>query len=680
MFKSLYSGVSGLSANLTKLDVIGNNIANSNTIGFKSGRVTFNEMLTQTLKTASRPVAGGLGGTNPQQVGLGTQIGSIDSNFMQGNFETTGKNTDLAIQGPGFFILSDGNSRSFTRAGVFGLDSEHKLVNPSTGLKVQGVMADVHGTITPGALTDVVIDPTLVVPAQPSTTVQLNGNLDSSSDAKGSIMESPTFLVAATATDTLVSMSGESDGSLDLNAGEEIRINGRIGGVPLTAETFTIAADTTTQNLIDWLNSAMTTAGQNVTFSLDPSGAVQVANNSGSTIEGMSLTATAKTQFNNNFTFNSSIATGDTSLSSELRAYAESDDLLSVMYDSNGNALDIDLTAPPAILTLGGSVGGDPVVNQSLSVDATTTLGDLGTELQYTLGINSTPVEINETGQIVVRGEVGTTASIGDISISEDGQLNSVLESAFSFSQTQQAEDKKDYSMSTVVYDSLGSEHTVKFNFEKVAGANEWIWNASLEGDETIVSGGSGRIRFADNGSISNFTYDDDSGGLTFQPQGGGQDGASNVSLSIDYGEIGKLTGLTQFEGSGNLQSIADGFGTGNLVDFDIDQSGIITGIFSNDTMQTLAQIGIAQFNNPGGLIRSANNTYTLSGNSGQANEVFAGSGNGMTLVPGALETSNVDLAQEFTNLVVAQRAFQANSRVITTADQVMQELVNLIR
>ena len=93
MFKSLYSGVSGLSANLTKLDVIGNNIANSNTVGFKSGRVTFNEMLTQTLKTASRPVAGGLGGTNPQQVGLGTQVASIDSNFIQGNFETTGKNT-----------------------------------------------------------------------------------------------------------------------------------------------------------------------------------------------------------------------------------------------------------------------------------------------------------------------------------------------------------------------------------------------------------------------------------------------------------------------------------------------------------------------------------------------------------------------------------------------------------
>ncbi|PIE76088.1 hypothetical protein CSA17_04070 [bacterium DOLJORAL78_65_58] len=134
MFKSLYSGVSGLTANLTSLDVIGNNIANSNTTGFKSGRVTFNEMLTQTIRSASRPVGGGLGGTNAQQIGLGTSVGSIDTNFNQGNFQTTGRTTDLAIQGSGFFILSDGTSNVYTRAGIFGLDSENSLVSPSTGL------------------------------------------------------------------------------------------------------------------------------------------------------------------------------------------------------------------------------------------------------------------------------------------------------------------------------------------------------------------------------------------------------------------------------------------------------------------------------------------------------------------------------------------------------------------
>ena len=208
---------------------------------------------------------------------------------------------------------------------------------------------------------------------------------------------------------------------------------------------------------------------------------------------------------------------------------------------------------------------------------------------------------------------------------------------------------------------------------------NEWIWSANMEGGESILSGNTGRVRFNDEGAISNFSYDDESGGLTFDPNTEGTEGAAQVTLGIDYGDIGALTGLTQFEGSGTLQSIADGYGTGTLVDFNIDQSGVITGIFSNDTMRNLAQIGMASFSNADGLMREANNTYRRSGNSGQAVEMFAGT-SGITLVPGALETSNVDLAKEFTNLVVAQRAFQANSRVITTADQVMQELVNLVR
>ncbi len=208
MLKSLYSGVSGMSANMTDLDVIGNNIANSNTIGFKSGRVTFNEMLTQTIRSASRPVSGGLGGTNPQQVGLGARVGSIDTNFNQGNFQATGMKTDLAIQGSGFFILSNGTSNSYTRAGVFGLDADSYLVNPSTGLRVQGVMADAEGVVGTGPLSDLVIDPSLVVPAEASTEVQLTGNLDAGSDATGTIMETPAFLAAATGGDLLVDMSG----------------------------------------------------------------------------------------------------------------------------------------------------------------------------------------------------------------------------------------------------------------------------------------------------------------------------------------------------------------------------------------------------------------------------------------------------------------------------------------
>ena len=689
MFKSLYSGVSGLSANLTELDVIGNNIANSNTIGFKSGRVTFNEMLTQTLKSASRPVAGGLGGTNPQQVGLGTQVGSIDSNFNQGNFQTTGRKTDLAIQGPGFFILSDGTSNVFTRAGIFGLDSENFLVNPTTGLKAQGVMADADGVIGNGPMADLFIDPDLVMPAEASETLEISGNLDADSDAIETILESSAFLVAAAGGDLLTALSGQHSGTMNLNVGDTIRVNGRLSGTPdtpITTETFTIAADSSYQDLVSWMNATMTSEGANVSFAIGADGDLQVTNNTGEDLQGMSLSSVGKALFNQNFLFPSPVSNGATESTAsggdagEIRAYADATDLMTALYSAEGEELGIDLSGGPVTLAIDGAVGGNSITPASMMVTAATTLGNLMQEIQYAMGINSNPVAVDEEGQIVVRGEVGTASALGDISITEVGSNNTVLESAFSFHQTQQARDQQIFSMATTVYDSLGGEHTINFSFEKVAGLNEWIWTAEMDGNEEILSGGSGRARFGDDGAITNFSFDDNAGSLTFRPQAQGEEGAALVVLELDYGEIGALRGLTQFEGSASLRSLADGFQAGQLVDFDVDQSGVITGYFSNDTIRNIGRIGVATFSNPGGLMREANNTYRTSGNSGTAMETFAGQGNGITMVPGTLEASNVDLAKEFTRLVVAQRAFQANSRVITAADQVMQELVNLVR
>ncbi|MFO7653896.1 MAG: flagellar hook-basal body complex protein [Candidatus Krumholzibacteriia bacterium] len=682
MFKSLYSGVSGLSANLTALDVIGNNIANSNTIGFKSGRATFSEMLTQTMRSASRPVSGGLGGTNPQQVGLGTRVSSIDTNFGQGNFQTTGKKTDLAIQGAGFFILNDGLSSVYSRAGVFGLDSMNYFVDPSTGMRVQGVMADASGAIANGPIGDIFIDPGLVVPAEASTSVELIGNLDADSDATETIIESGSFLVAAAGADLLVDMSGQRNGSLNLNPGDTVSLNGRRDGVDIAAgASFTVTSTSTYQDLVDWLN----TTAPGLTFSVLPSGALQ-AQNGGTEVEGLSLSSSGKDVFNASFLFEPSIAAGattDTSMRSgeagELRAYAAEGDLLSALYDSDGVHLNLDLSTGSTVLNLEGAVGGESVTG-TLAVTAATTVAELLQAIQYAHGINSNPVVMNDLGQIVVQGEVGTGSALGDIRISEQDSDNTVIESAFNFRQTQQARDAQTFSVATTLYDSLGSEHVVNFTFEKVPGLNEWIWQANCDGLEEIISGGSGRIRFGDNGSISNFSFDDGSSSLSIRPQPTGEEGAGILDVAIDYGTIGGLSGLTQFDGAGSLQSVADGFKAGSLVDFNIDQSGLITGQFSNDTIRNIGRVALAEFTNPAGLLRDANNTFRISGNSGQASVAFAGESSGMTIVPGALETSNVDLALEFTRLVVAQRAFQANSRVITTGDQVMQELVNLIR
>ncbi len=682
MFKSLYSAVSGMSANMTELDVIGNNIANSNTIGFKTGRVTFNEMLTQTIRSASRPMSGGLGGTNPQQIGLGARVGSIDSNFSQGNFQTTGIKTDLSIQGAGFFILSNGQSNSYTRAGVFGLDSDNYFVNPSTGMRVQGVMANADGVVGTGPISDIFIDPGTVVPAAASSEVQLIGNLDSNSDATGTVMESPSFYAPAAGTDLLTAMSAQSTSSLGLVPGNSITLSGQIGGVSISPPvTFTVTSGSTYQDMVDALNGGV----PNLTFAIGANGELNVNNGTGLDVTNLHLSSQNKPNFNANFVFDSTITAGTTGTtangdSGELRAYADGTDTLGTLYTSGGNELGIDFSSGSAVLVISGSTGGTSVPNNNLSVTSGTTLDTLMTEIGQTLGLSSNPVEISDTGTVILRGEVGLASALSGVQIMEDGADNTTVRTAFGFSPTQQARDQTDFTLSTTAYDSLGGQHTVTFTFEKVPDRNEWVWQAETEGDEVMLEGNSGRVSFDENGALSSFTYDGGASALTFQPQPNGSEGADIVTLALDLGDVGGLNGLTQFEGTGHLQSIADGYTAGQLVDFEIDQTGTIVGRFSNDTMRDLARVAVAQFANDGGLLREANNTYSTSGNSGEPNLVFAGDGNGVTLTPGALETSNVDLAKEFTRLVIAQRAFQANSRVVTSADTLMQELVNLVR
>ena len=148
MLRSLFAGISGLRVNQTMLDVTGNNIANANTTGFKASTTVFKDTLSQMLTAASsaNPAPGGNGGTNPIQVGLGVQVGSISTNFGQGSAQTTGRSTDLMIQGDGMFVVTKGTETLFTRAGAFTFDETGALVN-STGGHVQGYPIDDKGAL-----------------------------------------------------------------------------------------------------------------------------------------------------------------------------------------------------------------------------------------------------------------------------------------------------------------------------------------------------------------------------------------------------------------------------------------------------------------------------------------------------------------------------------------------------
>ncbi|RJX27861.1 MAG: flagellar hook protein FlgE [Dethiobacter sp.] len=155
MQRSLFTAISGLNNHQTKLDVIGNNIANVNTTAFKSGRVRFADILNQTLRGASAP-QDNRGGINPMQVGLGMQLAAIDNNHTQGNLQSTGRELDMAIQGNGFFIVSDGRQKYFTRDGSFARGADGFLVNSANGFQVMGWMAGADGstdiTQPPGSL------------------------------------------------------------------------------------------------------------------------------------------------------------------------------------------------------------------------------------------------------------------------------------------------------------------------------------------------------------------------------------------------------------------------------------------------------------------------------------------------------------------------------------------------
>jgi flagellar hook protein FlgE len=179
--RSLYSGVSGLQNHQTRMDVIGNNISNVNTTGFKRGRVNFQDMISQQVGGAAKPTEE-LGGVNPKDVGLGMTIATIEQVFSQGNLQTTGVSTDVAIQGNGFFILKDGEESFYTRNGQFGLDRDGTLVNPANGQRVQGWMArELNGeeiVQTAATPTDLVIPVGSKDPAKETSNVLFACNLN----------------------------------------------------------------------------------------------------------------------------------------------------------------------------------------------------------------------------------------------------------------------------------------------------------------------------------------------------------------------------------------------------------------------------------------------------------------------------------------------------------------------
>lgn len=697
LMRSLFAGTSGLRNHQTMIDVIGNNIANVNTVGFKLGRVSFAETFAQTLRGTTQPLSN-IGGTNPIQVGLGMSLSTIDTLFIQGNIETTGQVTDMAIEGDGFFVLSDGQKRYYTRAGSFQFDGNGYLINPANGLKVQGRMANEEGKIPASApISDIVLPLGQKMKAKATTRIEVAGNLDASLKPKGTILKTESLFAIENYTDR-----SDIEGLLAVGIANE-RISGMIpNSTTITVDdglgntrTYTYVKDDTTvgngsfnslADLIDEINNDFGLAGSNTLLvGMAADGSIQFASTAGAVLDIRSSNPILAAAFQS--------ANGDLSLgprsTDQFSHVATKDDLVINLRNSQGVSLGLQAGDE---VTIDGLVGGNPIASYAFSVTGSTTYGDYARAVETALSLtNDDGVQIDPNdGSMIIHGDGGTAYALSALNIVADdtpgsgGTARLVFNGIFdsspnNYDELQKAEDVQQ-SASVTVYDSLGNQHNLTLIFTKdVKAPNRWTWEAVVPEPAVITGGGKGLVEFNNDGSLKRFVYEDGSSTLQFNP---GSGGADLVSIDLNAGEIGSFAGLTQMSGAGSSLIIRDqdGYGMGELERISIGEDGSITGSFSNGVIKLLGQIMLATFNNPGGLLRTKDNLFITSANSGTP--VIAAAGNGVraTIHSGALEQSNVDLAEEFTKLIVAQRGFQANARIITTSDELLAEVTNLKR
>ncbi|OPY73263.1 MAG: Flagellar hook protein FlgE [Syntrophorhabdus sp. PtaU1.Bin058] len=621
MLSSFFSGISGLLANSHSINVVGNNIANVNTVGFKGSRATFEDVLYQSI----------FGSSGSSQVGRGTALSSVDTSFSQGSFESTSESTDLAIGGEGFFIVKspDNNTSYYTRAGQFRFDKDGNLINPS-GYKLQGREIDRTTNAPFGVDSDIVISP---APSEPRATefIGISANLQSNADWKGSIGNRTT----TAGTGNIIDIEG-SEGRY-----------ARAGNY--TSVITTRTADLTGTGTFSDCTGTLTINGVDVTLAADDLAGVVAAINAAA---GLNVTASAA--------------------GGELRLTADSAGVDIVVDDSQVTTGSIGWTTDDKASTDLYGAHMDLTVDQMLDgvSQGTTTFGEnisaTGTTLTDWEGCG-----LNITYNTVTAGGTQTFAVNG---FEEQYESATVNPSASS-----------NYSTSITVYDSLGQSHVVTVYFRKShetetpTQTSVWEWHAYLSADDA-ASGVEGSVQ---------------SGYLTFGNNGTLISGGNPISVSFDFSQnaqpaqvIDIVFGADSGGGTTTQYPIAsttnfqtqDGYPPGVLMNVTVSAEGVISGHYSNGQILDLYQITLANFNNPWGLRKEGSNLYSETLESGVAYTNAPGEGGLGKINPNSLEQSNVDLATEFVKMIIAQRGFQANSRVITTTDDILAELMNLKR
>jgi flagellar hook protein FlgE len=677
MSLALSAGVSGLQAHQKMLDVAGNNLANVNTTAFKASNITFSELLSETVKKASQPTTT-VGGTNPQQMGTGVGIAGISPNMTQGSIINTGNPLDLALEGEGYFVVSDGGQNIFTRAGAFAVDANSFMVDPATGYRVQRYdnIGEDDGFQIAGD-SDLRVPYGVPMPAQLTSTITVSGNLSSDgtlttpqTQLLGSNNAYTTNGTAAVGT-TLIKDLDQYSGTLTSGV---ITFSGykpdgtALGSTPTTDLTMDITATTTVNDVLTWLNTNEGTAAAAELQTLTTDALATAGN----------FTLTYNGETTGNIAFGSP-TTGVGSIQEALEALPSvtAGDIVvgGTGLDTAGTTtftfLNTADDVPLISFDLSGLTG--PTQGGSSMVETTT-----GRALQGILGSTATASLLN--GQVRIT-DAASGYSKSDMTMAYSGDGTLTMPAYFEMLTVGGNEVK---GVNIMAYDSQGGKHVFSGAFVRTDTANTWdMVLTSISGDINQIT--------IPNRRIENITFDTTNGYYTGVTGGVGNpsefvisfanDPLNPQTISLDFGSVGKLNGLTQF--AGNSTAVAkdqDGYEAGQLSTVSVNNAGIVIGAFSNGIKKDIGAIQISLFQNTTGLESIGNGYYTSSANSGVPVATQAMSGGAGSVHGGALEKSNSDVATQFVSMIQAQNGFQANARTIRVANDILRELSSLIR
>lgn len=552
MMRSMYSAVSGLKTHQTRMDVIGNNIANVNTVAFKSSSVTFSDILYQTTSNASGANATtGTGGVNAKQIGLGTTAAATKVSITSaGASETTGNPFDIRLtdkNSTNFFIVNNGSENVFTRSGSFYVDGSGNLCMSSTGYTVMGWQVD-----------------------------ETTGEIRKDTVSALRIMQEKNLTSAPEATTqaTIAGVLDENDADVKSDAGKVMNLNFYDNlGYQYTAK-FAIKATAKDGEYTVELTSILDSNNKNIT-------------------EGFT-----QAQMKDIF--------GDTDTKTTIASYSSTLPGCGYTYDATNGKLTNTATG----------VG--------VTIDKNGTLAD------------------------------GTGKTIKDVFGVSEGNLKNIKDSAAATNDDYVFENV-DNGDGTHSYQIIKKSATSSLKFNTEDGKFKSIGN----GTEKSVELNLNNAKLNKNGNFQNITVDfsqclnyNNSGKSTIGADAGAVDGTTGKGR-----KLGAMTGIS------------------------IDTNGRIYGTYDNGNTELLGQIAVAQFSNASGLEKVGESCYRTTLNSGEFDGIGVEiSADGSSMTTGELEMSNVDLSSEFTSMITTQRGFQANSRVITTSDTLLEELVNLKR